>query len=196
MGINEPKNSLTNVGESLDFEALVEKYYAALFRFGLSLTQNEAEASDLTQQTFYLWAMKGHQLRDASKVKSWLFTTLHHEFLGLRRHETRFPHFEISEMNEELPNIAPNIVDEMDSITILKALMQVDELYRAPLTLFYLEHHPYHEIAEILGAPIGTIMSRLARGKQQLRQILADTNKKTEEKIISLPREMWRTKHE
>src|SRR5262249_20576070 len=67
--------------EAPDFESLVHLHYAALYRFALSLTCNENDASDLTQQTFYIWATKGHQLRDVSKVKAWLFTTLHREFL-------------------------------------------------------------------------------------------------------------------
>ena len=56
--------------ERPDFEALVEKYYRSLYQFAFSLSQSEAEACDLTQQTFYIWASKGHQLRDSSKVKS------------------------------------------------------------------------------------------------------------------------------
>src|SRR5580765_4081397 len=62
--------------ERQDFEGLVERYYRSLYQFAFSLSRSEAEACDLTQQTFYIWATKGSQLRDASKVKSWLFTTL------------------------------------------------------------------------------------------------------------------------
>jgi len=78
--------------ENAEFEQLVNQYYEALYRFALSLTRSEATSCDLTQQTFYLWATKGHQLRDRSKAKSWLFTTLHREFLESKRRETRFPH--------------------------------------------------------------------------------------------------------
>ena len=53
-----------------------------LYRFALSLSRQESDAADLTQQTFFLWASKGHQLRDQSKVKTWLFTSLYREFLG------------------------------------------------------------------------------------------------------------------
>jgi len=66
------------------FEEIVAAYYQPLYRFGLSLTQRTAEASDLVQETFFLWASKGHQLRDKTWVKSRLFTTLHREFLGSR----------------------------------------------------------------------------------------------------------------
>src|ERR1700747_632118 len=78
---------------SANFESLVTRYYRPLFQFAFSLTRSEPEARDLTQQTFLVWGTKGHQLRDASKVKTWLFSTLHHEFLKLRRRQTRFPHY-------------------------------------------------------------------------------------------------------
>src|SRR5260370_37391009 len=74
-----------------DFEQLVDAHYAALYRFALSLAKNEMDAADLTQQTFYIWAEKGRDLRDPGKAKSWLFTTLYREFLGGRGHERRFP---------------------------------------------------------------------------------------------------------
>jgi len=65
---------------NLKFEQLVEQYYVPLYRFGLSLSRNEPDAIDLTQQTFLTWASKGHQLRDKAKVKTWLFTTLYRAF--------------------------------------------------------------------------------------------------------------------
>ena len=59
------------------FTQLVDAHYAPLYRFALSLTRNSSDAGDLTQQTFFIWAKKGEQLRDAAKAKSWLFTTLY-----------------------------------------------------------------------------------------------------------------------
>ena len=167
-----------------DFDQLVSDYYQPLYRFALSLTEREAEACDLTQQTFFLWASKGQQLRDRSKVKSWLFTTLHREFLGSRRRNTRFPHHEIELVERELPPVTPATVNELDAETVLHALTNVDEVYRAPLMLFYLEDHSYLEIAAVLEVPVGTVMSRLARGKAQLRNLLADRSTAEERKII------------
>jgi RNA polymerase sigma-70 factor (ECF subfamily) len=63
--------------DELSFENIVNAHYEPLYRFALSLARSEADAGDLVQQTFYRWAAKGDQLRDKSKVKSWLFTTLH-----------------------------------------------------------------------------------------------------------------------
>ena len=64
----------------VSFESVVQQYYEPLYKFAFSLTRAEADACDLTQQTFYVWATKGHQLRDESKTKTWLFTTLHRNF--------------------------------------------------------------------------------------------------------------------
>ena len=88
-----------------DFEQIVSQYYEPLYRFAFSLARNEADACDLTQQTFYIWATKGHQLRDRSKAKSWLFTILHREFLKIRQKAVRFPHFELRDAIEDLPTI-------------------------------------------------------------------------------------------
>ena len=132
----------------------------------------EAEACDLTQQTFCVWANKGYQLRDKSKVKTWLFTTLHREYLQTRRRQTRFPHHEISEVEEELPRISPETVERIDSQTVLILLGQIEETYRAPLVLFYIEDLPYKEIASVLELPLGTVKSRIARGKSHLYRLL------------------------
>jgi RNA polymerase sigma factor (sigma-70 family) len=158
--------------DGLDFESLVSRYYGPLYQFAYSLTGTEADASDLTQQTFYIWATKGHQLRDSSKVKTWLFTTLHREFLNLRRRVVRFPHYELGEMDHELPAITPATVSALDSAKVVELLNQVAEPYQAPLALFYLEEYSYKEIAEILGVPLGTVQSRISRGMNQLQQLL------------------------
>lgn len=150
----------------------MEQYYRGLFQFALSLTGAEAEACDLTQQTFFIWAKKGAQLREASKVKSWLFTTLHREFLQVRRRQTRFPHVEIESVAAEIPALASTVINALDGATVLATLQQVDELFQAPLALFYLEDLPYKDIAEVLGVPVGTVQSRIARGKVQLAGLL------------------------
>jgi RNA polymerase sigma-70 factor (ECF subfamily) len=172
--------------EKIDPEILVVQYYEALYRFALSLTRRESDAWDLTQQTNYLWAAKGHQLRDKSKVKTWLFSTLYHEFLSNRRKDTRYVH---EEMNEELhaaPEYALESANKFESAVVQKALLRIDEKYRLAVTLFYLKEHSYREIAEVLGIPIGTVMSRISRGKQELRKVLVNSEEaitlKSEEK--------------
>jgi RNA polymerase sigma-70 factor, ECF subfamily len=174
MGITAPAaDSHPSMGEDT-FTLLVDRYYAALYRFALSLARSQADACDLTQQTFYVWATKGHTLRDTAKAKTWLFTTLYREFLRSRRRDTRLTSL------EELPPGASDLADDeidrvrqLDGALVVEALGAVAEAFRAPLTLFYLEDLSYQEIAETLGVPVGTVMSRLSRGKDQLRAALA-----------------------
>jgi RNA polymerase sigma-70 factor (ECF subfamily) len=157
-----------------DFEQIVSQHYESLYKFALSLTRAEADACDLTQQTFYLWATKGHQLRDRGKVKSWLFTILHREFLSIRRRAVRFPHFELNDQNEELPIISPDVVNTLDAARVLELLGQIQVPYLAALSLFYLEDYSYKEIAEILEIPLGTVRSRISRGVRQLQQTILE----------------------
>jgi len=157
---------------TLNFEEIVDRFYPMLFRFALSLARNEADACDLTQQTFSVWAAKGHLLRDETKVKSWLFTTLYREFISNRRREIRWPKEELSAVEHELPCAMPETVDCLESDQVMEVLNSIDETFRSPLTLFYLQEHSYEEIARILKIPIGTVMSRLSRGKQKLQQAL------------------------
>jgi RNA polymerase sigma-70 factor (ECF subfamily) len=161
------------MADNVEFEGLVARFYEPLYQFAFSLARAEADACDLTQQTFTIWATKGHQLRDASKVKTWLFTTLHREFLESRRRQTRFPHLELDAAEAELPIISPVAISGLDTEQVLDALTQVDEIFQAPVALFYLQDHSYNEIAEILDVPLGTVKSRLSRGIGQLQQLLA-----------------------
>src|SRR5580700_1442607 len=98
-----------------DFEEIVDRFYPMLYRFALSLARNEPDARDLTQHTFSVWASKGHSLRDASKVKTWLSTMLYREFISTRRREQRWPKEELSSVEHELPAVAPEVVDCLDS---------------------------------------------------------------------------------
>jgi RNA polymerase sigma factor (sigma-70 family) len=159
-------------GMNKKFQDLVDEYYRPLYQFALSLTHSEADACDLTQEAFYTWSIKGQQLRDPSKVKAWLFTTLHRAFLQDRRRAARFPHFELNEVEPELPWISPFDLTELDAAQVLSALASIDDSFRAPLALFYLEDCPYKEIALVLGIPLGTVKSRIARGIAQLKKFL------------------------
>jgi RNA polymerase sigma-70 factor (ECF subfamily) len=162
------------MSSELDFENLVTLYYKDLYRFAFSMTHSETDASDLTQQTFYIWATKGDRLREPGSVKSWLFTTMHREFLQLVRRRSRFTSEELSAVADELPSIAPNTVEKMDAHIVMQLLGQIDENFRAPLVLYYIEDRSYKEIAELLGIPLGTVQSRIARGKAHLYRLIAD----------------------
>ena len=164
-----PKILMNNEG----FAQLVDAHYAPLYRFALSLARNGTDAGDLVQQTFFIWATKGDRIRELSKAKSWLFTTLYREFLRGRRRDSRSTSLEDLPPGEKEP-AAEDVdrVSKLDAALVMAALQTVDETFRAPLTLFYIEDMSYQEIAAALEVPIGTVMSRLSRGKSQLRMAL------------------------
>jgi RNA polymerase sigma-70 factor (ECF subfamily) len=169
------------------FPQLVETYYAGLYRFALSLTKSPADASDLTQQTFFIWATKGEALREIAKAKSWLFTTLYREFLRGRRRDSRVTALEdLTPAEQDPPDLDSDVIGKMDAQVVMDALQEVDPVFREPLTLFYLQDLSYIEIAEILSVPIGTVMSRLSRGKTHLRLRLEEKSKGG--KVIDFPK--------
>jgi RNA polymerase sigma-70 factor (ECF subfamily) len=158
-----------------EFEQLVDAWYRPLFRFAMSLCGSKGTACDLVQQTFYAWAEKGHQLRDRNKAKAWLFTTLHREFLQLVRRESRLVPLEDDDdapAPDEQPPPGPEVIEGIEAEDLYAAMGELPEVFKVALSLYYLEAFTYTQIAELLGVPIGTVMSRLARGKQKLRRKL------------------------
>ena len=179
-----------------EFEQLVDDHYQPLYRFALSLVRDPDRAADLVQETFCIWAAKGDQLRERDKAKSWLFTTLHREFLAHRRRASRYT---------DDPEAAEAAVDttcsdedadrQMDGQRALELLGQLDEAFRAPLSLFYLQEHSYKEIAAILNIPIGTVMSRISRGKEILRRKMTAGPASAPKNILLLNPESLRNHH-
>ena len=114
------------------------------------------------------------QIRDFSKTKSWLFTTLHRHFLlKIRRHK-QHPEVQFLPDAHDFPTEDPEVWKSLDARNVRDALLLVDKKYRVALELFYLNNLSYREIVDALGIPIGTVMSRLSRGKAQLKSILWD----------------------
>ena len=155
-----------------NFQQLITDHYAGLYRFARSLCKREGSAEDMVQQTFLQWAKKGQTLRDTSKAKTWLYTTIYREWLGIARKEKRFQQVEFE------PDFHGGVYESteippVDSQTLQRALDNLDEDFRAPLVLFYLRELSYKDIAETLGLPIGTVMSRLSRAKDALRKQLS-----------------------
>jgi RNA polymerase sigma-70 factor (ECF subfamily) len=181
MSVRENARHLTSRGNEVinlmlpakSFDSIVREHYEPLFRFAITLTLFESDARDLTQQTFYIWATKGHQLRDGSKVKAWLFTTLHRAYVAGKRREARFPHYTLDDVVQELPAILPSSLAPTDLYQVRPALAKVDDVYRTAVALFYLEDRSYSDIATALNVPIGTVKSRIARGIAQLRKLFS-----------------------
>ena len=153
---------------------LVERYYALLYRYAFRLTGSEADAEDLTQQTFLTAQAKWSQLRDEQKAKSWLFTIARNAYLK----ELRAPLCLPSDALDELPgphrlgSPGEGAESEFDEERLQNVLNDLPEEFRSPVVLFYFEEFSYREIAELMEVPVGTIMSRLARAKGILRQRL------------------------
>jgi len=94
---------------------------------------------------------------------------------------------DLAPSEQEIPEVETDLVSKMDAPLVLEALQEVDSTFREPLTLFYLQDLSYLEIAEILSIPIGTVMSRLSRGKAQLRSLLAQ--KAQGGRVIEFPKQ-------
>ena len=179
-----------------EFSDLVDAHYQALYRFGLSLTRDADRAADLVQETFCIWAEKGGQLQDKSKAKTWLFTTLHREFLGQRRRASRFSNEALDEETAGETSAPEDQADrQMDAQRAIELLGALDETHRAPLALFYLQQHSYKEIAAILDIPIGTVMSRISRGKDILRRQMTSEPASAPKNILQLEPEALRKTH-
>jgi RNA polymerase sigma-70 factor (ECF subfamily) len=149
---------------------LVEAYYAGLYRYAFRLAGDAADAEDLTQETFCKAQMRLHQLRDPGRVRPWLFAILRNCYLRKRRDEPEEKHLPMEAADTQV-----NADDEApDAEELQRALNRLPEAYRTPLILFYFESFSYREIADQMGVPIGTVMSRLSRAKAFLRQLLAD----------------------
>jgi RNA polymerase sigma-70 factor, ECF subfamily len=174
------------------FKELVDRWYEPLCRFAYSLSRNDSEARDLTQNAFLKWARQGRGLRDPARAKTWLFSVVNNEFLDQIRHRTRHPSTELSEDNPATGQLIRENNDAagqgLDAQLVWSALDCLEERFRAPLVLFYLQDHSYREIAEILDVPIGTVMSRLRRAKDQLREIV-ERNSRQKSKITPFEKE-------
>lgn len=148
---------------------LIGQHYELLYRVSFRLTGSVADAEDLTQQTFLTAQQKLHQLRELESAKSWLLAILRHHFFRNRSRAARQ-----SVSLDSLPEPTGPIDDstDFDSEELQLALNELPEEFRFPLVLYYFHELSYQEIAAQLDIPLGTVMSRLSRGKQHLRRRL------------------------
>ncbi|WP_221031812.1 RNA polymerase sigma factor [Actomonas aquatica] len=159
----------------LDIEAIAEEHYVPLFRFAASLTRESHTASDLTQQAFLALARNSHAVRDRSRVKSWLHTTVYREFLHNRTRQNRWTD------TENMPETADHSAvpgtgfgrDEKEAVR--KGIDSLEPMYRDTLRLRYLQGMDYRSIAKHLNIPIGTVMSRLSRAHRRLASYIQDS---------------------
>ena len=146
--------------------ALVHEYYQAVYRFAYRLSRSQTDAEDLTQHTFLTACRKLDGLRDPEKARSWLFTIVRNAYLKSRPQQDA-PVVSLDDSPEPAGEWDPEV--SFDGERITTALNDLPDAFRLPLLLYYFEDLPYKEISAILNVPIGTVMSRLARGKEYLR---------------------------
>lgn len=155
---------------SRELVELIEQHYVLLYRYAYRLSGSDADAEDLTQQAFLTAQAKWDQLRDGERAKSWLFAIVRNAYLKQVRHESCIP---VASLDSVPEPVETNLDDnDFDSEQLQNALSDLPEEFRSPVVLFYFGDFSYKEIADQMGVPIGTIMSRLARAKAFLRQRL------------------------
>lgn len=163
-------------GESLpdlNIVELVERHYAELFRYAYRLSGQVADAEDLTQQAFLTAQKKLNQVREQAHVRSWLFTITRNAYLKSVRSQPAETHVSLDVVGDPEDDPAADL--PVDSEQLQAVLDEMPEEFRTPLILFYFEEFSYKDIAGQLEVPIGTVMSRLSRGKTFLRRRLAGT---------------------
>jgi RNA polymerase sigma-70 factor (ECF subfamily) len=147
-------------------------HYQSLYRFALSLSKHPFDAEDLVHQTYLQWMKHRDSIRNQEKIKSWLFTTLHREFLHGQKKKSRQTPVETDQLEQMPGKPTGDAGAKLDGEMAMKMMQQVPEPYRASLSLFYIQDFSYREIADVLEIAPGTVMSRIYRGKQILKDLM------------------------
>jgi RNA polymerase sigma-70 factor (ECF subfamily) len=179
-----PEAAAADLEERFEREALpmLTGMYSAAYR----LTRNAADAEDLVQETF-LRAYRGfHQFQPGTNLKAWLYRILTNTFINSYRKKQRQPQtisddeiedwYLYSKMSEEglEPSAETSVIESLPDEDVQEALSSLPPQFRIAVLLADVEGFSYKEIAEITGVPIGTVMSRLHRGRKALEKRLWD----------------------
>jgi RNA polymerase sigma-70 factor (ECF subfamily) len=170
------------LGEGDEFAAQALSYIDSLYGTALRLTRRAADAEDLVQDTYLKAFRAAGQFERGTNLKAWLFTILHNTFRNTRRNDGRNPVDVDSETVEEAVDRAAEAQTPEDLLTratldadLQEALDALPPVFREAVWLRDVEEFSYAEIARMVDVPIGTVMSRISRGRRLLYDRLAHT---------------------
>jgi RNA polymerase sigma-70 factor, ECF subfamily len=182
-------------GRSASDEPFVREalsYIDSLYGTALRLTRRPQDAEDLVQETYLKAFRAADQFERGTNLKAWLFTILHNTFRNIRRHAGRNPVDVNSETVEQAVDRAGEEQTPEQLLTratldadLQAALDEMPEAFRQAVWLRDVEEFTYAEIAAMLGVPIGTVMSRISRGRRMLYARLAATRAAQSQRVAT-----------
>ena len=177
-GVRGEDRAVSGADEPFSSEAL--SYIDALYGTALRLTRKPQDAEDLVQDTYLKAFRASSQFQRGTNLKAWLFTILHNTFRNMRRHDGRNPVDVNSETVEQAADIRGDERTPEQLLTratldtdLQAALDELPEAFRQAVWLRDVEEFSYADIARIVDVPIGTVMSRISRGRRLLYERLA-----------------------